>query len=107
MQRLAVYSALCALAAAVALARSAAAETVTVHLRGFEEVPANVSPAEGSLRLFINDRSGTIDYELIYDNLVGNVTQSHIHVGQMSVNGGITLWLCQTPTNPAPASVAA
>ena len=107
MQRFFLSSALCAFAAAVALATPAAAETVTVQLRGFEEVPVNVSPATGSLRLFINDRAGTIDYELAYDNLVGNVTQSHIHVGQMSVNGGITLWLCQTSTNPAPASVAA
>src|SRR5438046_7606143 len=107
MQRFFWSSALCTCAAAVALAAPAAAETVRVELRGFEEVPVNVSPATGSLRLFINDRAGTIDYELAYDNLVGNVTQSHIHVGQMSVNGGITLWLCQTATNPAPASVAA
>src|SRR5437588_8809311 len=107
MQRFFWSSALCTCAAAVALAAPAAAETVRVELRGFEEVPVNVSPATGSLRLFINDRAGTIDYELAYDNLVGTVTQSHIHVGQLSVNGGITLWLCQTSTNPAPASVAA
>jgi len=106
MQRLFLSSAVCAFAAAVALATPAAAETVTVQLRGFEEVPVNVSPATGSLRLFINDRAGTIDYELTYDNLVGTVTQSHIHVGQMSVNGGITLWLCGTSfsaTTPGPA----
>jgi hypothetical protein len=95
-------------AAAVALtAVPAVAETVTVQLRGLEEVPANTSAASGSLRLFINDRAGTIDYELSYENLQGNVTQSHIHVGQAGVNGGISIWLCQTGTNPAPASVAA
>src|SRR5207249_11301755 len=73
--------------------------------RGHDRL-VNVSPATGSLRLFINDRAGTIDYELTYDNLVGTVTQSHIHVGQMSVNGGITLWLCGTSfsaTTPGPA----
>lgn len=95
-------------AAAVALtAVPAVAETVTVQLRGLEEVPANTSAASGSLRLFINDRAGTIDYELSYENLQGNVTQSHIHVGQAGVNGGISIWLCQTATNPAPAAVAA
>ncbi len=110
MQRLVLSSALCAFAAAVALAAPVAAETITVPLRGFEEVPVNVSPATGSLLLFINDREGTIDYELTYDNLVGTVTQAHIHVGQMSVNGGITLWLCGTSfsaTTPGPPGTPA
>jgi len=35
------------------------------------------------------------------------VLQAHIHLGQHSVNGGITVWLCQSATNPAPAAVAA
>jgi hypothetical protein len=81
----------------------AAAETVTVQLRGFEEVPSNTTDATGSLRLFINDRAGTIDYELSYANLTGNVTQAHIHVGQPGVVGGISLWFCGTATNPGPA----
>jgi CHRD domain len=79
-----------------------AAETVTVQLRGFEEVPSNASAATGSLRLFINDRAGTVDYELSFDGLEGDVTQAHIHVGQAGVAGGISIWLCQTATNPAP-----
>jgi hypothetical protein len=96
--------------AGLGLAAAAApvvAETVTVQLRGLEEVPSNTSAASGSLRLFINDRAGTIDYELAYENLQGTITQSHIHVGQAGVNGGISMWLCQTATNPAPAAVAA
>jgi hypothetical protein len=32
------------------------------------------------------------------------VTQAHIHIAQKSVNGGISAWLCQTATNPAPAT---
>jgi hypothetical protein len=95
-------------AAGVALtAVPAVAETIKVQLRGLEEVPANTSAASGSLRLFVNDRAGTIDYELSYENLEGTVTQAHVHVGQAGVNGGISLWLCQTATNPAPAAVAA
>ena len=94
--------------AAIALAAApAAAETITVQLRGFEEVPVNTSAASGSLRLFINDRAGTIDYELTYENLQGNVTQAHIHVAQAGVNGGIVLWLCGTATNPGPAGTPA
>jgi hypothetical protein len=89
------------------VAAPAAAETVKVHLRGVEEVPAVSTDASGELRLKINDKRGTIDYELDYENLQGAVTQAHIHVGQKGVAGGISIWLCQTPTNPAPAAVAA
>jgi hypothetical protein len=88
-------------------AGAATAETVKVQLRGFEEVPSVSTAASGDLRLKINDKAGTIDYELSYENLQGNVTQAHIHVGQHGVAGGISLWLCQTTTNPAPAAVAA
>jgi CHRD domain len=94
--------------AAIALAAApAVAETITVQLRGFEEVPANTSAASGSLRLFINDRAGTIDYELTYENLQGNVTQAHIHIAQAGVNGGIAIWLCGTAAFPGPAGTPA
>ena len=91
---------------AIAFVAPAKGETVNVTLRGFEEVPANTSAASGSLRLFVNDQAGTIDYELTYENLQGSVTQAHIHVAQAGVNGGIVLWLCgttATPTTPGPA----
>ncbi len=104
-----LLSAVSILSAGLALvaAPPVAAETVTVQLRGFEEVPSNASDATGSLRLFINDRAGTIDYELSFDGLEGDVTQAHIHIGQAGVAAGISIWLCQTATNPAPAAVAA
>ncbi len=93
---------------ALALAAApAAGERVNVTLTGFEEVPVNTSAASGSLRLFINDREGTIDYELTFEGLQGNVTQAHIHVAQAGVNGGIVLWLCGTGTNPGPAGTPA
>jgi hypothetical protein len=31
------------------------------------------------------------------------VTQAHIHLAQPGVNGGISVWLCGTATNPGPA----
>jgi hypothetical protein len=90
------------------VAAPAAAETVKVHLRGFEEVPAVSTAASGELRLKINDKVGTIEYELDYENLQGNVTQAHIHFGQKGVAGGISIWLCKTAgTFPADPAVAA
>jgi CHRD domain len=78
-----------------------------VQLKGFEEVPVIVTDGNGELRLVVNAAAGTIDYQLGYDSLEGNVTQAHIHVGQPNVTGGISLWLCQTAASPAPASVTA
>ena len=34
------------------------------------------------------------------------MTQSHIHVGQLGVNGSIVIFLCQTATNPDPTGLA-
>jgi CHRD domain len=31
---------------------------------------------------------------MTYSNLEGNITQSHIHFGQRSVNGGISVFFC-------------
>ncbi len=106
MSRLSLSSALCAFAVAAAFAVPAVGETVITPLIGFQEVPANTTDANGSLRLFIDDRAGTITYELSYENLSSAVTQAHIHVGQAGVNGGISLWLCQA-INRAPPAVAA
>ena len=47
--------------------------------------------------LDINEAAGTIAYDLSYDDLEGTVTQSHIHIGQKNIVGGIAIWLCQTP----------
>ena len=47
------------------------------------------------------------DAVLRFDDLVGTVQQSHIHFAQRGVNGSVVVWLCQTATTPAPASVAA
>jgi hypothetical protein len=82
-------------------------DSIRVHLKGFEEVPAVVTGATGELRLTINEAAGTIAYNLTYENLEGDVRQAHIHIGQRDVAGGIAIWLCQTTFNPAPAAVAA
>lgn len=93
-----------------ALPRAALAETVHVQLTSYEEVPALSSAASGSFRAFIDDAAGTIRYTLSYSGLEGDVLMGHIHFGQLSVNGGISVWLCQTadfvdPTGLAPTCV--
>ena len=88
----------------VALAPSgvARAERIQADLIGYEEVPAVSTVATGRFRAQISQNDQSIDYELTYSGLQGNVTQAHIHVAQLGVNGGIVLWLCQTTTNPSP-----
>jgi hypothetical protein len=81
-------------------------DNIKVKLKGFEEVPVVVTGAAGTVELDIDEAAGTIAYELNYDGLEGNITQSHIHIGQKNVNGGITLWLCQTPAAVAPPAVS-
>lgn len=94
-----------ALYAAPAVARDDD-DRIVVRLRSYEEVPAVSSVASGLFRARINDAAGTITYELSYQGLQGDVRQSHIHFGQRSVNGGISVFLCQTATNPDPTGGA-
>jgi hypothetical protein len=110
MRRSAFLAAVVTAASVVALPRVALAETVHVQLTSYEEVPALSTTAGGRFRAFINDAAGTIRYELSYSGLTGAVAMGHIHFGQLSVNGGISVWLCQTadfvdPTGLAPTCV--
>jgi hypothetical protein len=71
-------------------------------LTGFNEVLTVSTTARGSFRAALNADETEITYRLDYRDLVGTVTQSHIHFGDHHMNGGISVWLCQTATNPAP-----
>lgn len=75
------------------------------HLRGLEEVPVVSTVATGEFTAVINPGDTSITYHLTYSGLQGTATQSHIHVGQRDVNGGIVIWLCQSAANPAPAGI--
>jgi hypothetical protein len=85
---------------------SADEETVLAGLSGFREVPSISSPASGHFEAVIDRKAGTIAYELSYSGLTGDVQQAHIHVGQRSVNGGVSVFLCQTATSPDPTGLA-
>jgi hypothetical protein len=47
-----------------------------------------------------------MDYELSYSGLEGTVRQAHIHLGQTHVNGGVSVFLCQTAVNLDPTGRA-
>ena len=63
--------------------------------------------ARGNFRAVIDDGASLIHYELSFEGLESDVTQSHIHFGQRHTVGGIVVWLCQTAGTPAPAAVTA
>jgi hypothetical protein len=71
------------------------------------EVPVVASAAKGSFRARLSDDGTSFEYTLDYEGFEGTVTQGHIHIAQPFASGGISVWLCQTATNPAPAAVSA
>ena len=81
-------------------------------LTGYEEVPAVSTVATGHFTATIAKDDSSIDYELSYADLEGAVQQAHIHFGQLSVNGGISVFLCTNlgngpaGTQPCPAPPA-
>jgi len=81
-------------------------ETVRASLNGFREVPSISSTASGHFEAVIDRKAGTIAYDLSYSGLTGDVQQAHIHVGQRSVNGGVSVFLCQTEASPDPTGLA-
>ena len=100
MKKLAIMTVLSVVLTAPIAAR---AEHIQATLTGYEEVPVVSTVATGEFVGMINPDDQSIDYQLTYSGLQGTVTQAHIHVAQLSVNGSIVIWLCQTATNPGPA----
>jgi len=72
---------------------SAMGQTAHARLEGFQEVPAVSTSGEGTFRVKIS-KSGSIEYELEYSGIEGNIAQAHIHFAQTGVNGSIVVFLC-------------
>lgn len=72
---------------------------VRANLEGFQEVPAISTVASGRFRAVIDTKANTITWKLNYEGLEGAVQQSHVHFGQMSVNGGVSFFLCSNLGN--------
>lgn len=83
-------------------------------LTGLEEVPALSTPGNGEFKATISNDEKIIYYELFYRDLESTVQQAHIHIGNVSINGGISVFLCSNlgngpagtkPCPPAPATI--
>ncbi len=77
------------------------ADTMSGYLEGAPGGPVS-SAATGAFEATIDDAAREIHFTLSYSGLEGDVRQAHIHFGQRSVNGGISIWLCETAANPRP-----
>lgn len=101
-----------ALAAVLTSADAIAQGVFKARLNGFAEVPALSTTGSGELNVHTSPEA--LNYTLSYEALEGNVLQAHIHLGQLGVNGGVSVFLCTnlgngpagTPACPAaPATV--
>jgi hypothetical protein len=100
------------LAAAVAVAGvtfPVAAAVHEIHARcdGYQVVSSQSSNGTAIFRAKVDRDTRTIEYELNYSNLDGDIIQSHIHFSRPGSNGGIVLFLCtnagNTPASATPA----
>jgi len=90
----------------LAVATVVKADQISALLTGYEESPAVSTTGRGEFTATIDPDGDAIQYTETFSGLQGTVTQSHIHVGQLSVNGSVVIFLCQTATNPDPTSLA-
>lgn len=86
--------------AAVATAIAAGPTNHSATLVGFNEVPVVSSTGSGEFAAREAPGGDAIDWRLSYRDLEGNPVQSHIHLGQKGVNGGIAVWLCSNLASP-------
>jgi hypothetical protein len=73
-------------------------------LSGFEEVPAISTSGNGAFSVRISNDETSVSWELSYADLEGDVAQSHIHLGQAGVNGGVFVFLCSNLGNGPPGT---
>jgi CHRD domain len=95
------------IAAVAALPSTAAAQEVQAHCDGYQVVSSQSSHGAATFRAKVDRIAKTIQYELDYSNLDGDIIQSHIHFSRPGSNGGIVLFLCtnagNTPASATPA----
>lgn len=97
---LAMSSLLCA--ASASWADDGGHKKFKAQLHGYNEPPSVSSTGSGEFRAKVGHDGASFEYDLSFQDLEGDVLQAHIHLGQVGVNGGITIWLCGTTTNPGP-----
>ena len=90
----------------LATAPLATADQIGALLTGYEESPSVSTTGTGEFTATIAPDGEVIQYTETFSGLQGTVAQSHIHVGQLGVNGSIVIFLCQTAANPDPTGLA-
>ena len=75
-------------------------------MSGYEENPDVSTVATGSFEARLSQDGTRLAYELSYSGLEGTVLQAHIHFAKPAVNGGISIWLCETAglQSPSPST---
>jgi CHRD domain len=111
MRKLVILAALAGLAMLVvgsfAIAGDNDSKNARGDMNGYQEVPSISTTGLGTFMARISNDETRIDYVLTYSGLETPITQSHIHFGQRSVNGGISVFLCNTPGFGPPAGTPA
>lgn len=104
MRRLATSIAVIALVSASTVVLAQGFKKISEFLTGYEEVPSVSTTASGQFNARISNDESRIDWELSYSDLEGAIQQAHIHIGNVGVNGGITVFLCTNLGN-GPAGI--
>jgi hypothetical protein len=80
------------------------AQVFTAHLDGYNEVPADNSPATGDLTLTLGN--GQLTWSLTYQGFAANnqPVVAHVHVGQPGVSGGVSFFFCGGTKPACPSS---
>ncbi len=95
MRRLGMSLAAVALVSVCSIAFADNFKKISEFLTGYEETPSAVSTTgNGTFKARISRDESRIEWELSYANLEGAVQQAHIHFGQKSVTGPISVFLC-------------
>lgn len=112
MRRLVMSIAVIAVVSVSTVVLAQGFKKISELLTGYEEVPAVSTTGNGTFNARISNDGSQIEWELTYSDLEGAVQQAHIHIGNKSVNGGISVFLCTNlgngpaGTQPCPAPPA-
>ena len=104
MRRLVTSVAVIALVSASAVVLGQGFKKISEFLTGYEEVPSVSTTGNGNFTARISNDESRIDWELSYSDLEGAIQQAHIHIGNVGVNGGISVFLCTNLGN-GPAGI--
>lgn len=102
MKRVAIV--LCLLAFGTGSVAAQGFKVIKESLTGYDEVPSVSTGASGEFKARISNDGSQIEWELSYSDLEGTIQQAHIHIGNVGVNGGITVFLCTNLGN-GPAGI--